>query len=475
MNDAEIRRRLHAALGEPSYPPDLPARAASRLRVPVEPTRAGWVLAVVAAVLAIAVVATILLGVNAFHKQARIPVAPQNHRVPGAAACLGYTQLYQPASSITMANPSTGWADGGLRTTDGGATWKDMSPTALRSGLPQPAASNSLYPPGFKFFALDASHAWEFRTFTSATNCADHGQAFATKDGGRTWHQSQAIPFGLPAGWGGVTMALQFVDPSHGWVWIVAGPWGRIPGWGDGVLGQEGLLYSTRDGGLTWRLVSTLTSGQFGLSTSNNCTLGLGNPEFVSSEKGWMEVACGSRSAQLLVTQDGGASWQPYTLPVSSFAALCPCSTQLVHVFDAAHLIVQVNAGNTAVPEMTTSDGGRTWQMLPRGPGGGVEFQVDYEDALDWWAVTSEPTWQKGLPTNDWLYRTTDGGATWTLVQTGLPLGYPVDRLVFIDAEHGLAAQAHNASTGAAIGPDEDILVTNDGGHTWRVVGQLGG
>ena len=60
MNETEIRERLRAAVGEQSYPPDLAARAESRLKQPpaaAEPNPR--VLALVAAILAVAIVAAL--------------------------------------------------------------------------------------------------------------------------------------------------------------------------------------------------------------------------------------------------------------------------------------------------------------------------------------------------------------------------------------------------------------------------------
>lgn len=470
MNDREIRQRLRGAIGEFSYPPDLSARTAARLRQPLERQPGSWILAAVGAVLAVAVVAAIFAGGYALRAHLIVPVKPPTIHAPAAAPCPNYTQLNQQVPALKMSSPTTGWAAGGLKTTDGGATWRDMSPGELRAGMPAPAVSNALYPPGFKDFYLDADHAWEFRTYASTTTCIDHAAVFATSDGGRTWRASQTISFGLPPAWGGVTMDFQFVDASHGWVLIAAGRWQLLPGgWGDGVAAPEDLLYATSDGGLTWRLVSTLKPAEFGTSISKTCPFGLGGLTFTASDKGWMEVDCAGQSPELLVTTDGGVTWAPKAVDVGSFSSLCPCSTQFEHVFDSGHLILNVIAGNTALT-LVTSDGGKTWQTMAGWPPTGTVIVVDYLNFDQWWAVVTEPSWQKGTPTHDWLYRTTDSGRSWTLVATGLPLGFPVDQLAFVDDVHGLALQSPGASTGPPLGPGEEVLVTSDGGRTWKKV-----
>jgi photosystem II stability/assembly factor-like uncharacterized protein len=94
--------------------------------------------------------------------------------------------------------------------------------------------------------------------------------------------------------------------------------------------------------------------------------------------------------------------------------------------------------------------------------------------ADDFWDVVTPPGWNKGNPpTHDWLYRSTDGGRTWHLVQADLPIGFPVSALLFVDAYHGFVAQAQNATTGPPLGPGTELLATSDGGHTWKLVGDI--
>jgi photosystem II stability/assembly factor-like uncharacterized protein len=474
MNEDTIRKRLRAAFGESTYPPDLSSRAAARLGAPaVQQQSSSWVLAVAAAVLAIALVATIVFGARAFRPRATVPVQPPPTQVPSSNACPNFSQLNQPLSSVKMSSPSTGWASGGLRTTDGGALWKDTSPAALRDGLPAPAIANGLYPPGFKDFYLDAGHAWEFRIYASSTSCEDHAEIFSTSDGGHSWQPSQTLSFGLPAGWGAAVLDFQFIDFHHGWLWTEAGPIEQTS-FGPAPVVQQGDLYDTVDGGITWRLVSTLKPSQLGFASSKDCPFALGPVTFASSTSGWMAINCPSSPA-LLVSSDGGVTWTLARLPKPATSTNCPCQTQLPRFFDATHGVVEVDGNyadyNPLIPTplqlLATSDGGVTWQAVPAGPATGFTLVLDFVDATNWWEVVTEPGWQKGQPTNDWLYRTADGGQTWALVQKDLPMGYPPPDLVFLDSLHGLAVQDQNA-TGALLGPGTEVLTTSDGGHTWK-------
>ena len=59
------------------------------------------------------------------------------------------------------------------------------------------------------------------------------------------------------------------------------------------------------------------------------------------------------------------------------------------------------------------------------------------------------------------LYRTTDGGKTWTL--SHLPVALNPQAVSFADARHGWVVMAHRA-----------LLATSDGGATWTVAESAG-
>lgn len=144
--------------------------------------------------------------------------------------------------------------------------------------------------------------------------------------------------------------------------------------------------------------------------------------------------------------------------------------------FDASRGILQVSGDQWGPALYATSDGGQTWRPLPSLPSSGYPLALDFVDANNFWAIVTPPGWTKGnSPTRDWLYRSSDGGGTWKLVQADLPIGFPVSSLLFIDANHGFAAQEQGASTGPPVGSSTEVLATSDGGHTWKLVGQIKG
>src|ERR1700694_1831000 len=123
---------------------------------------------------------------------------------------------------------------------------------------------------------------------------------------------------------------------------------------------------------------------------------------------------------------------------------------------------------------MSTSDGGTTWRTLPPLPNTGYTMALTFADPNNLWDLVTPPGWTKTSGGKDWLYRSTDGGQTWSLVQKELPLGRAYG-LLFADGQHGMVAQPRNATwsfdtPGYQDANDIELEVTSDGGHTWRAI-----
>ena len=235
-------------------------------------------------------------------------------------------------------------------------------------------------------------------------------------------------------------------------------------------------LYVTSDSGLHWRLTADLLKATTGITTASNCAGRFGDMTFPSPSTGWISITR-QQSAQpeILLTVDGGTNWKVQRLPRPAIGN-CPCYGVVPLFFDASRGILQVSGDQWGPALYATSDGGQTWRPLPSLPSSGYPLALDFVDANNFWAIVTPPGWTKGnSPTRDWLYRSSDGGGTWKLVQADLPIGFPVSSLLFIDANHGFAAQEQGASTGPPVGSSTEVLATSDGGHTWKLVGQIKG
>jgi photosystem II stability/assembly factor-like uncharacterized protein len=455
-----------------------------------EPRRGRPRLVMLAGALAILVI----VGVAAFNQV--------SHDLSIAASHRNAISPSPPIGRPKMVSPTTGWASemchsisgtydpyygvlppfrcgdesftGAIqRTTDGGAHWVNVSPPSI---------------PGRAFldgsYFLDAKHAWISET--ASLGASDFEVVvYGTSDGGRTWQggapitrlDQAGIYYNVNPQSGSLTVPqLDFVDSVNGWLSFMT----------DAAATSQpstDLLYRTSDGGLRWSLVSTRTG------LSRHCLSGM---TFASATTGWMSsIDCIDDPAapSLLVTLDGGVSWQVQPLPIAVPNAPdmpipgCPCSVDLPVFFDASHGYIYVIGTPPAV--LVTADGGKNWttRRLPVGP----LADLGLYDANHGWAVSGHPDLGALLqPVGLVLYRTDDGGETWTVVPTNLLLisQYPpgpvpgpttitvLDQLGFFDQKHGFAVRVANTGIleGAYWLPNTqhfELLKTTDGGHTW--------
>lgn len=393
---------------------------------------------------------------------------PPPYRTVGTTICpLPTTANGPPLTPVDMVSASTGWAAGGWRTTDGGAHWSDVAPPSV--------ADRAL---GYSEFFLDATHAWIAETAGSATACSDRVVVLTTSDGGATWERAGIVRSQLPApsadSPGDWKLALDFIDPSDGWLFVQ--PVSRCTLGGCGVP-APGSLYRTSDGGRHWVIASN------SVVDASGC-VGTAPISFASTTTGWIG-GChnGATTVQFLVTYDGGKTWA-----LQVFEPKTCCTGALPVFFDPTHgWFFDSNSGVLLV----TSDGGRTWSKgsLPPityrtcyfGPvigqlGSGVGDApppgpqqcpdesitgLTFLSPADGWAVLVKP-----VSANSFVWyveRTTDGGRTWRIVSRTLPVPNPA-------SQPGQLLEFVNTSMGFLWDGGPDLLVTADGGRTWKAV-----
>ena len=218
---------------------------------------------------------------------------------------------------------------------------------------------------------------------------------------------------------------------------------------------NNGLLYRTNDGGLTWTISSTPFSG--------------GDLSFIDVHNGWMladlGVGAGSNAVAVFQTKDSGMTWtQTYTndpnspdagdsLPLGGLKSdLMPLDMQTAWVSGVTY-----SSGTAYL--YRTDDGGHTWSLVNlEVPAGAENFelsidkdQMQFISARDGFLVVR----LAGDSTQTAVYVTHDGGTTWTLTPTLIPSAGESN---FLSARE------------AVIYNGEQFYVTRDAAQTWTSV-----
>jgi photosystem II stability/assembly factor-like uncharacterized protein len=178
-------------------------------------------------------------------------------------------------------------------------------------------------------------------------------------------------------------------------------------------------------------------------------------------------------SDRVLRTTDGGLHWQDVTPPVVPAGTIPLSLAMFPRSADEAWVARGLGAGGSGTPQSAishTTDGGLTWRSITL-PVFAVA-QITFVDAEHGWMLANLDT-ADGEQGDD-IFRTTDGGQTWTRVASAadrpgaLPLAGHKTGLTFRDATTGWATGAGPADLASAVPGDAWLFTTHDGGATWR-------
>jgi photosystem II stability/assembly factor-like uncharacterized protein len=252
-------------------------------------------------------------------------------------------------------------------------------------------------------------------------------QLVVTDDGGVTWQAVAAVA--LPA-W---ASTLAFTDADDGYAW-----------------GSQGLDV-THDGGRRWDLSLSLAPGDASVSPTGASIWAI------------------SSADELETSSDGGSTWHPVTQPPLSRAAVIDrVSMAVAYVLGLGQAMVN---GSPTAALARTEDGGMTWQTftVPQG----CAWNPDWCDLV---ALTTDDLWlvQFSSPATDmsskWVYRSYGGGAHWTLMAS-VNLGNPNQGTgqLFSTGDFGPLSVLASEPDRAWLAEDRGgLLVTTDGGRHWQ-------
>lgn len=234
-----------------------------------------------------------------------------------------------------------------------------------------------------------------------------------SKDGGRTWEKS------FEAG-SGVLYDLFMLDRQTGW-----------------AVGSAGAIFTTADGGKTWERRQGIGGGDYHCVYFPDGTHGL----------------IGGAGGLILITEDGGKQWQGQQFkfpPPTGEATPLPNSIRSLAFSDENHAIALKD--NDRI--MITENGGKGWKVsgFPEG------------FSLNELYVRGQSAWLGGgrkLPTGSVLssmWFSGDAGKTWRSVRFDTVMVKSIESLWFADDQKGLIAV------------DGKLYRTSDGGQTWTLV-----
>lgn len=221
--------------------------------------------------------------------------------------------------------------------------------------------------------------------------------------------------------------------------------------------GAKGTILRSVDGGENWDHLHVDGADEFDFRDVHG----------FDAEKACLMVA--GTPARLYHTQDGGSTWQVAFEDKRDGAFF-----DAMDFWDDENGIAFGDAIDGRLVIITTTNGGRSWQMLDADRQPAVHPDVHgYAASGSCLTVSGDGTVLIGLGGRDpergehaQVLRSTDRGQTWTMhdgaIQGGPTSG--IFSLVMIDAKNGVAVGGDYQQEASAV---ETLAITNDGGETW--------
>lgn len=249
------------------------------------------------------------------------------------------------------------------------------------------------------------------------------------------WTWVRPLPMGYPAGAGWPPDAPSWVGADA----IAAAAPDTLY-----VATTQNDLLETTDGGTSWAWSRTSAAGGFQQPES---------VDFTSPSEGWAAgLDASGENALVLHTTDAGATWQPSTT-VPGITGLPGLAWVDVRFTDPSSGFVVTGAVASC-----TTDGGATWSSpaaLPTGGGSDASDLDAFAPSAPATAVCVETGEDIAGSNGTHVYRTTDGGATWTETAT-LKGEQDVTDVAFSSPQDGWATGWNY------------LWHTTDGGTSWQ-------
>jgi photosystem II stability/assembly factor-like uncharacterized protein len=213
---------------------------------------------------------------------------------------------------------------------------------------------------------------------------------------------------------------------------------------------SQQLLKATTDGGRTWRALGRVPDRQ-------GCDV-----QFVSPKDGtctFVGAAAASSRVTIYRTTTGGATWRlmsrtriyqnkPHELPYA-------CDKNINFTSAATGWAIFACAGGVGVPLYRTSDGGATWSAVTvHGPNGRLDDGYTFTDNPVLTGADGAVAMTRGYPARVTVYTSGDGGASWSpMTLAGPAAGWFLDA---VTARHWVLVAG------------DRLLITHHAGRSWQ-------
>lgn len=229
-------------------------------------------------------------------------------------------------------------------------------------------------------------------------------------------------------------------------VWAVA-----YDGSGGGATIRD--YTKTSNGGTTW------TPSSINVGSTN---YGLANISSVHIDTAWASIypITATVSAQgIYRTVNGGATWTKQTTATYNTTT---SFINFVHFFNSNDGIAQGDPAGGYFEIYTTNNGGTTWTRVPSAniP---TPLATDEYGTVGYFTANGNNIWF--TTTKGRIFRSTNKGLNWTAASTPLGINVTLTNIAFRDANNGIITGI-NPSTQADVG----LFKTTDGGSTWTLL-----
>ncbi len=237
---------------------------------------------------------------------------------------------------------------------------------------------------------------------------------------------------------------IEMTDESYGW----------------GITETE--IVSTNDGGVTWYNVTPPGLTDVGYSVFT---------DFLDESHAWVQIVDPNNypyGGTIYRTSDGGLTWEAFETPFSAGDMEFMDANNGWMMADLG-----IGAGSMAIAVFQTSDGGATWTRTYTNdpslegagdtlPLGGIKVMLVPLDMSTAWV--GGVIYSSG---STYLFRTDDGGKTWSQVTMMLPADaqsseLTIEQVKFLSPTTGVLAIRLTSTSLETI-----IFTTKDGGQTW--------